>query len=253
MANMEFLTQNYLNTTTMLVLNSNTDGAQYLFDRNKTVSYTTSGYNSTTASTVSIQLTNTTSGVVLSNVIIQNHNLRSFRVFYNSVTANSLLVSTTNSATSTYISFASITVSSIQLQMDNTIAGSVEKSVGEFIVANRKLTFERNPSINDFKPVIDRKQVLHEMPDGGVVTYNIKNKYRATLAWDFITSAFYNQLLSVYEEAQPLYFLPEPTATGWNGSVNEVLWVGDFDFNYSTNDKVQGYGGKISLRETPSR
>jgi hypothetical protein len=250
MANMEFLSANFINTTSMIALLSYTDGAQFLFDKKPATAYATSGYNSTTAATITITFATAT---VISVIAIQNHNLSQFRAFYNGVTASSLGIVTGNSAASTYLSFSSVTVSSVTIQMDNTIAGGVEKSVGELIISDRQIKFERNPAINDFKPVLDRKQVIHEMPDGGVVAYNIADKYRATLSWDFITSAFHSSLLGVYESGRPVVFIPEPTTSAWDGKAYEVLWVGDFDFNYSSNVRAPGYGGKILLRQTPSR
>lgn len=250
MARMEFLTENQYNTTTSVKVNNNTDAVQYLFDKNVDIDYSTSGYTgSTTVATISIEFS---SPVVLSHMILQNHNLRDFRVYYNSATANSLNVTTQNSNTSTYLSFSSVTVNSIQLDHSSAMTG-VERSIGELHVGERLVQFERNPTVDKFVPVLDRKQIVHEMPDGGVVTYNIKSKYRASLQWDFITPTFRNQLFSVYEDADPMFFIPEPTTTSWNGIGNEVVWVGDFDFNHSTNDKNQGYSGKLLLRQTPSR
>src|SRR3990167_6975005 len=195
MAKMEFLSENYLNTTTQVVVNNSTDLSSYLFDRNTTLGYTTNGYNSTTATVVSVVFT---SPVVLSHVLIQDHNLRQFRVFYDSATANSLAVVSGNSATEYYLTFASVTVSSIQVQLDNTIAGSIEKTIGELFVGESQLQFERNPSVKKWKPTIFRKQVEHEMPDGGTALFNIKDKYRASLSWDFVTSAFRDDLYDVY-------------------------------------------------------
>ena len=250
MSRMEFLRENQYNTTTSVVVNNNTDGVEFLFDKNPTIQYTTSGYTgSTTASAISIVFSVPT---VISHAILQNHNIRDWRIYYNSITSNSLNITSGNSASYTYLSFPSITVSSIQFEHISGQSNS-ERTIGELIFTDRLSQFERNPSINDFTPVIDRKQIIHEMPDGGIVLYNIKNKYRASLSWDFITSSFHSTLFNIYDMAQPVIFIPEPTTTAWNGTANEVVWIGDFDFKHSTNDKNQGYSGKINLRQTPSR
>ena len=250
MARMEFLSQNKLNTTTQLKVESNTVTSEYLFDRNTELGYTTSGYNSTTATVVSIEFLVPT---VLSHVLIQDHNLRAFRLFYDSATANSITIVSGNSATSHYISFASVTVSSIQLQMDNTIQGSIEKTVGELVFLERTLQFERNPSVKKWRPTVVRKQIEHEMPDGGAVLFNIQDKYKADLSWEFITTGFRDDLYDLYAAADPLYFIPFPTTTSWGGDAYETVWVGDFDFKHSTNDKAQGFSGSIRLKEGPSR
>ena len=248
MALMEFLTANLLNTTTLMTMQAaNTGTAAYAFDRNISLGFTSVNYNSTTASVISITFPQAT---VISNVMLQNHNLRDFRIYYNSVTANSIIATTTNSATSTYTLFASVTVNSIDIQMNNTITGSSEKAFGEFVVAERRLQFVRNPSTENYIAAIKRKQIIHEMPDGGVKVYNIRDKFNANLKWQFITDAFRSSLLTEYNRALPIYFVPFPTTTGWSGDAYEVLVTGDFDFRYGENSKTQGWNGGLTIRQT---
>lgn len=250
MADAEFLSENLYNTTTMVKVDAvNTATVAYLFDKNRALGFTTVGYTGATATVISVEFATPT---VVSHVLLQRHNLKGWRLFYNSTTANSLHTTSTNSQSSTYLAFASVTVSSIQLQLDSTIAGTGERTVGELVVAEREVAFERNPNHGDFRSLLRRKQVVHEMPDGGTVLFNIKDKYRAELHWDFISTSFHNTLLALYEAAVPLYFLPFPTATSWDGRAYEVSWLGDFDFRPGTNDKTQGYSGSIALAETPS-
>lgn len=249
MALQEFLSTNKLNTTTQLSVGSNTGTAAYLFNRYHKLGYVTSGFNSTSATVISVSFTAAT---VITNVMLQNHNLKDFRVYYDGVTANSLLATTTNSATSTYLTFSSITVSSIQVQMNNTIQGSVEKRVGELVIAERKLQFERNPSIVDFEPIYKRKQVVHEMPDGGAVVFNIRDKYQAKLGWKFITSTFRDSLFTLFDSQVSLYYVPKPTTTSWDGQAFEVNWIGDFNFKPSSNVETSGYSGNLLIRQTTS-
>jgi hypothetical protein len=250
MAFMEFLKQNFLDTTTMVKVNSNTGTAQYLFDRNPNLTYASVGYNSITSTVISIELDANT---VISHLLFQNHNFKQFRVFYNSVTANTLspdINVTQNSATSSYFSFTSITVNSIQIQVDTTIAGSTDKQIGELIVTERVLQFERNPTANEWRPAIRRKQIVHEMPDGGVKVYHIRDKFKAKIGFDFITETFHNNLKNVFEDAEPRIFVPFPTATSWDGTAPETAWIGDFNFRHGDNAKDAGYSGDIDLRET---
>lgn len=250
MALMEFLHENLVNTTTQFKVDSNTGSVQNLFDKNISRRYSTSGYNSNTASVISVEFGSAT---VIDHVLLQNHNLRDFRAFYNSATANALFTVSNNSATSTYHSFNAVTVTSIQLQVDVAQIANTEKSIGEFITTRRDVVaFERNPSVENFDPTISRKQIRVEMPDGGIQLYNIKDKYKAKLKFKFITESFRDNLLSVYNTALPFVFVPFPTATGWSGSAQEVVWTGPFDFNYSDNAKSQGYDGQIVLEQTPS-
>lgn len=248
MALMEFLKQNKLNTTTMITVPANQTGTlAYLFDRNTGLGFTSVGYDSNTSLALTVTFPTPT---VLSHVFLQHHNLAQYRVFYDGVTANSLAVVATNSETSTYHAFASTTVSSVTIQMDRAKTAATERQLGEFVVTERRLQFERNPSFKDYVPVVARKRIRHEMPDGGMAHFNIKNKFKAKLSWKFLSAVFAASLRTVYDEAAALYFLPFPTTTAWDGVAHEVLWDNDFDFADDENSRTQGKGGEIKLWET---
>ncbi|HEA21479.1 MAG TPA: hypothetical protein ENH87_11225 [Pricia antarctica] len=249
---MRFLSENFINTTTQIKVDSNTATVGNLFDRDKTVTWESSGYGTNTSTIISIEFDQSTT---ITHIILLNHNLKQFRVFYNSVTANVLspdINETANSATANYYSFTSVIVNSVQLQMDLAVTDDTENKVGEFIIAQNRLVFTRNPDIRLFKPMLDRKQVRHIMPDGGVVLYNVKNKYKTKIGLRFITQAFHDSLLSLYEEAVPLIFAPFPTSTSWDGGAFPVVWSGDFDFKFSYNVKDVGFSGNITLEERTS-
>ena len=255
MALMEFLEQNELYTTTQMTLpSSNTGTGLYLFDRNIGLGFTSVGYATTTTLVLGFSFS---SPVRLSHILLQNHNLRDFRIYYNSVTANSLLINATNSATSTYLSFSTVSsIDSVDIQINgvfNTAGASAtdtEKKLGEAVFTERRLQFERNPSAPNWKPSLRRKQIIHEMPDGGVKVYNIRDKFRAQLSWQFVTDTFATNLRTVFTEALPLYFLPFPTSTGWASEAYEVAWIGDYNFTYGDNAKAGGQNGSIEIMET---
>lgn len=248
MAVQEMLGQNLVNTTSIISVQSNTATADNLFDRNPDLKYTSSGYDTSTATVLTFSFS---SSVVVSTLLLQNHNFQNFRIFYDGVTANSLHATTTNSATNTYIDFASVTVASISIQVDTVFtAGGGEKSIGEFVVANKRLEFERNPSFRDFVPELAPKQIVHNMPDGGVSVYWIRDKYQASIGWQFITPTFKDQLEGIFTAHLPFYFVPKPTTTAWDGRAYECSWIGNFGFRPSSNDEVQGYGGKFVIRQT---
>lgn len=253
MANMEFLRANYLNTTTMLKASTGTGTFAYLFNRNVGLGYSTVGHTTNTSTLISIEFQGPT---VISNLLLLNHNFKQYRAFYNSATANTFtpaISETTNSQTSTYFNFASITVNSIQIQVDAGIAADVEKKIGELIVTERRLQFPVNPSHENYKPAVRRAKVVHTMPDGGKAVFNIANKYEAKVKYEFISDTFTSQLETVWNEAQPLIFLPFPTTgSTWNGTAPEVVWVSDFDFRHGENSKTQGWTGDLELMETPS-
>lgn len=246
---MQFFRQNRLATSTMLKVDSNTATAGNLLDRDLNNSWVSSGYTGVTKTTISIEFGSAT---VLDKVMIQNHNLKDFRVFYNSVTANTFTPNisvTSNSETSSYFTFATTTVSSLQLQIDTAQTG-VERSVGELVATNLLLTFERNPAAPNYNPTIYRKQIRYEMPDGGVTLYNVDDKFRAKISWRFITEGFKNSLLNIYETATAFYFVPFGTTTSWDGKAYEVAWSGIWDFKHGDNNKDAGFSGNLTLEET---
>jgi len=249
MALMELLSQNVINTTTLFVLPSTTNLAQYLIDRNRQLQYQTEGYTSDTSCVISVELATPT---VISNILIQNHNMKDFRLFYDSVTANSLGIYANNSETSHYLNFNSITVSSIQLQIDTAMTADSERYIGEFIAAEKQLVFERNPDIKDYDPVIDRIQVKHVMADGGISIHNIRDKFKVKIKSRFITESHYENLNSLYNTALPSYYVPFPNTSAWNGQAYEMVWSGDFNYKYAANVKTIGYSGDMVLEETPS-
>lgn len=253
MAVMEFLRANLLNTTTMVRASTGTGTFAYLFDRNTGLSYATVGHTTNTATLISIEFS---PARVLSHLILLNHNFRQYRAFYNSATANTFTPAinvSNNSQSSTYFSFASVTVNSIQIQVDLGMSADVEKRVGEVIATERRLQWAVNPTHDNYRPVTRRARVVHRMPDGGTAVFNIANKYEAKVKLEFIGSTFTSDLQDVWEEAQPLVFVPFPTTgSDWDGTAPEVVWPSDFDFRHGENSKTQGFTGDIDLMETPS-
>lgn len=246
---MEFHRSNYIDTTTAFTVDAvNTGTVQYLIDKNLKLGFSTVGYTGATTTTI---VASFTANKVISHIFLQNHNLKDFSVYYNGTTTNSLFSTTTNSATSTYISFNSVTTQSITLLIRDAITSGQEREIGELVVTERLYQFERNPSIEDFKYRLDRKQIRHVMPDGGVVLFNIRDKYKSDLKLEFFSQTSYNTLFDIFDNADPLYFLPEPTTTAWNGNGYPVVWSGDFDLRYAINVKSAGYNGKITLEEEP--
>jgi len=249
MANMEFLRQNQLQTTTMVTATSGNGSGTfaYLHDRNLGLRYSTVGYTTSTSLAISVVFAAPT---VISQILIQNHNLRDFRLYYNSITANSINITTLNSASSTYLSFATITVSSVDLQMDRATTVDTDRQVGEWILSERLVQFERNPSSRNYNPSRPIKRVIHEMPDGGKTAFNIRQKFKARIGFEYVSDSFTTQLQNIYDTASAIYFLPFPTTTGWSGVAHECLWTGDWDFTFSENSKTQGQKGAMMLEET---
>lgn len=247
---MAFFRPNELDTTTMIKVDAvNTLTIANAFDRDKNTRWVTVGYGTTTSTIFSIEFPSSTS---LDKCFLINHNLKQFRVFYNSTTANTFtpnISETTNSATSNYYSFATTAVSSVQIQVDRATTADTEKAIGEIYFGSLMLTFERNPNAASYKPLVDRQQVVHKMPNGGVTQFIVANKFKAQISWKFLTESFYTSLLNIYETGTAVMFVPFGTTTSWDGKAYECLWTNDFDFKHSTSNQDAGYGGQINLEE----
>lgn len=252
MSYMEFLKENFLPDAKDIVVDSGTDLTDYLHDRNYKTSYISDGYNSDTSTILTVEFSTPT---VVSHVLLMNNNFKKARLFYNSVTANTFspdFNTTTSDQTNLYVSFASVTVNSVSIQIDTCFSTTVEKKLGQFVVTERKLQFDQNPEATKYKPAINRKFVLHKMPDGGISQYNIKDKFAAKLGFKSINATFYDNLLDVYEDADELIFVPFPTSTAWDAKAYPVVWTGKFDFAFVANNKATGYKGTIVLAEQTS-
>jgi len=257
--NMEFLEYNLFNTTTMASVTNGTSTVSYLMDRDSSTQFATSGDNSDlTTTTIRIDLL---SAVNISRIILENINFKSFKIYYNSNTANTFtltnnLTSTSswvsNSETSLYLIFATTSVSLITINVTSTMAANEEKKCGNLWICNKYHTLTNNPSAKNYKPIFDNKQYNHEMSDGGLSVYKIANSFQATINLDFVSLADRIKLKGIFDMVMPFVFVPEPTGTAWSGDIYEVNWVDDFGFyQFSDNYKGNGYSGSLKIRETP--
>lgn len=247
---MQFLKQNFFDTTTLATVNDGTSTVENLFDRDINTKYARDINTGTAQQDIVVSLSAAT---VISKIFLQNHNLKNFSIFYDATTTNQFspnISKTTNSETSNYFDVTSVTVSSITLRMLSTTSGGNSVTVGQLYLGNTVLSFERNPRAADYRPTIQRKQVLHKMPNGGVVQFIVDEKFKADIKWKFVTNSFTTQLLNVYETGSAFYFVPFPTSTSWDGRAHEVVWANAFDFRHSSNNKDAGQGGKIQIMET---
>jgi hypothetical protein len=248
MANMEILSRSYINTTTMFSISpadATTTSRQYALDLERLTQYVS---DNSTAGSIGLEFgTNR----IVTHLLLVNHNLENFTVYANTLTGAVIATVSGNSASSTYLSFASTTLSAIKLNIsaDATYDGQ-PWAIGEVRACEKKFSFERNPPIKNFQYKTYRKQVVHEMADGGTSTHTFRDKFRTAIKYDHITASFTAQLQSVYSTGEDFTFLPFPTTTAWDGSVYSVAWVGGFDFRYATNDKGAGYSGSLTLNET---
>lgn len=258
---MDFLKANYFTTSTVASVGSNTGTVVNMIDRDTATAYETSGFSSTTVTTLTI--TPATASVI-SRIILTNHNLKSFRIYYDATTTNLFTLDanydtvstlwTGNSATTHYLITSSQTVSALHIQMTAAITADTEKSIGELYIGQEHIQLTRNPAFNRYKPKINEKSFIHEMSDGGTVRNHLSNKYGATIELDFVSTADRTTFRTIYDTIAPFDFVPFPDKTGWDGRMYEVTWINGFDFlRLQSNIEGNGFKGKIEIKETPNR
>lgn len=257
---MDFLKANLLNTTTQLTVNSNTGTSSNLFSRDPFYQYYSDGLNSDlTACSITVTFGQTTS---VSRLALVDTNFKEFRFFYNGATANSFTLlnadtvssSYTNSTDSNkYFRFATLAVSSITIQCTKTRTANQEKLLALLVVSDLEVALTKIPSANQYKPKIVPKQIVHRLSDGGARINTVRRKFETSLSLDYIDTTERDSLYDLYISDVPFNFCPFGTSTGWDGLIFETVWDGNFDFyEYSDNAASSGFGGKISLKETPS-
>ena len=257
---MEFIKANYLNTTTQLILGSNTSTASNLFNPDKYYQYVTDGMNSDltlTSITVNMEATSTVSRIVLVDT-----NLKKFTIFYNGSTANTFSMTntgstttsawTTNTQSNMYLRCNTQTaITSITIDMYTTIVADQEKRVGFLMISDLYFAMTQFPSANNYDPIIKQKQVVHQLSDGGTRVHKVRQKWNTNISLEYVTTSDRDSLYSIYSLLTPFAFCPFGTSTSWDAAVFECVWDGNFDFyQFSTNAQSSGFSGKITLKET---
>lgn len=257
---MEFLKANLINTTTQIAVNSNTTTVSNLFNTDPFYQYYSENMaNDLTTSSIIVTFDSATS---VSRIALKDTNAKEFRLFYNGATANAFTflngatttsIFTGNSETSLYFRFATLSVSSITLEIKKTITANQEKYLAEFVLSDLYVALEKIPDANSYSPKIMSKQIVHKLSDGGTRLHNIRRKYSTSLNLDYVSEDQRELLKDLYELNDSFIFCPFGTSASWDGILYGAVWPGDFNFyEYSDNAAASGFSGKINILELPS-
>lgn len=254
---MEFLSKTLINTTTQIVVNSNTLTAEYLMDPNVRRQYVSELFNNDlTTTTITINFDSTQT---VDRIALMEHNIKAMNIFYNGATANAFALTnptttsqfTNNSATNLYLACTPVNCTSVTFDLKSTIIADSEKAVGFLYVGANELTFPRIPNSSSYTPIRDPKEFNHELSDGGFRRHVVETKWQVKLKLQYITESFRNDLLDVYDDNEPKVFVPFGTGTSWDGILFECNWLGNFDaYKYSDDAVDAGYSVSIDLKET---
>ncbi len=257
---MEFIKSNYINTTTQIQVNSNTNNSAYLFNRDPYYQYYSDGLNSDLTTTVITITFDSTTAV--SRIALVDTNFKEFSIFYNGATANAFSLSSegsTNSSSWTgniennlYLRFTTTLCNSITINAKKTITADEEKILGLLIISDLYLDMEQIPDSSGYKPSLDPKQVVHTLSDGGTRIHNVRKKTNLSISLDYVNTELRDDLRDIYDLNTPFNFCPFGTTTSWDAVIFECVWPGSFGFyEFSDNASASGFSGKILLKETP--
>lgn len=258
---MEFIKQNYINTTTQIAVNSNTTTVSNLFNADQFFQYYTDGLNNDlTSASITINFNETT---LVSRISLLDTNAKQFILFYNGSTANTFSLTTTGATTTSswtanaesniYLRTTPVYCTSVTLDIKTTQTANQEKRLGFYCISDIYYTLTQIPSANNYDPKIVPKQIEHKLSDGGTRIHNIRKKWEVSIKLDYITDTIRTNLKTVYDLRVPFMFCPFGTTTSWDGILFEAVWPGTFEFyQYSDNATNSGYSGGIKLKETPT-
>lgn len=257
---MEFIKANLINTTTQIAVSSNTSTVANIFNRDPYYQYYTDGLNNDlTTGSVTITFDATTA---VSRLAIKDINLKEFSIYYNGVTANTFALTTTastiassfisNSETSIYFRFSTVQCSSITIDMKKTITADQEKILGLFVISDLYLELTQIPDAKGYKPILNPRQIVHTLSDGGTRIHNVRKKFNISLSLDYVPESLRDSLKTIYDLGVAFNFCPFGTTTSWDTVLVESVWTGPFNFyEFSDNAVSAGFSGSIQMKETP--
>lgn len=258
---MELLKQNFLNTTTQFVVNSNTATVGNVFIRDEKFQYASSAFNddnTTVTMTINFDVTTT-----VDRIALLGHNLKAFTIFYNGSTANTFTLDSdqdtttsdfsSNSETSIYLRTTPVDCTSLTIDMKSTIIANSNKAIGYLAVTQLRTDFDgRVPSSQGYNTTIVPRAVKHRLSDGGTRIQTLDEKRASKISFDYITRSTRDVLKTIYDEHLEIIFCPFGTTSSWDGVIYPCVWEGDFNFyKFSDNAASAGFSGSLNLLETP--
>lgn len=257
---MEFLRKSFIETTTSVVVNSNTATVENLMTRDIRFQYVSDNFNNDlTTATLKINFDQTLS---VSRIALLGTNLKSFTIFYNGLTANTFSLTSTgattvsdftsNSETALYLRATPVDCTSVSIDMKSTQVADQNKAIGYLAVSNVLSDLdERIPSAQNYQPILTPKEIVHELSDGSFRSQVFDRKYSARLSLDFVSTSLRNELKSVFDLHDDFIFTAFGTMTSWDEVIFPCVWTGGFQFYENTDNAASaGYSGSITLFET---
>nr|BDD45349.1 hypothetical protein 25 [Elusimicrobiota bacterium] len=252
MADILFLSKNYLNADCTVNVSSNDSSKLYAYDQKRNTLWRSSGEtdeDNDYSCFYEVEFYNGSDPVsrTVDTFVLQNINLKKFKIqYYNGggyvdIPGAGFI---NNASASLKIKLSSsITTSKIRLAMDSTIIAGQEKKIGEFWIMQEKLELKE---VKTSRNRADHSESGHYyLASGKLETWNIFDKYNATWTIDFVDDSVYYLLKDIYDAHEEFTFYPD-----YERNTNEIYlvqWTGNW--RSTDNPKIQRHSVTMELKE----
>lgn len=258
MANMFFLSKNYLNADDTITPTSNDAIKTYLYDQNKSTQWESTGETDEDGDySCQIEITfyegSLTTNRTIDTIVLQNINLKKFKFEYYDGSWNAMAETqyTTNADTSLRIKLSSsVTCSKIRLMMDETIVATQEKKVGELwlLLETLELTLTKTTR----RSRVDYLEGgNYRLADGILEQWTVAlnnalaTKWQASYQLQWITDTVLNSLKDIYDTHDVI-----TVTLDYARDVDAIYlcqWTGEW--RSEDNAKIQYHSVMLELKE----
>jgi len=191
--------------------------------------------------------------MTFNSIIMINHNLKSFNVYYWNSTTSAWVKYfgiTEFSGEIACYTFGAIKSSRVRIEMMTTQNPNREKHIGELIIARQRFVLPRPET---FSIQHRTKATILELGDGSRHTAytrfstNRISKYGATFNFRMLPRSDYENLECLKNEGQPFLWYPESVTRP--KEIFYVNWLGEFQAEYSFQYNGAGYNLSMNLDE----
>jgi hypothetical protein len=237
------------------VVSSGAGAIGSIYDRDKTTQWKSSGANDDTT-TVTIDVTffegTIATSRTITRILVLNHNLKLFNLYYWDGAAWQLIQAyTAVAAAYTVCTFAAQTTAKIRLEMVTTQTPNQEKAVGSLIATDLWMNIGYDFDTYDLQ--FREKVKVITLGDGSIRKFNIRGngnrvqKYEAHAAWSFLPVATMDALKAIKESNTPFLWYPESVT-----SPDEIYychWVSVWKAKYTGGWKGANWNLDIDFKE----
>lgn len=245
-------TKNYVNSDDTITVDSGSGSIANIYDRDIDSQWASSGANNDAVDVTMIITFYEGSAAVsrtIDTLLMLNHNIKAFDVYYWDGAAYQLWHSFTGqAATYTFFSLSSQTTSIVKIVFHTTQSANQEKKVGELNLMALQVDFGQDL----YTYQVQFRQRVKDVPLGdgslkrGVIrwTYNRIEKYEATWSLILATDALLASLLSIKQAGLPFLWYPESVSRP-----TEIWYVHWYDpRQYQYTSFVKGAGDTIQAQ-----